>query len=233
MKTVLITGTSKGFGLELLKVFLENDWTVFALARNIESFSHITDKYPESCYPIQGDITDDTLSKKICAKVKAKTDSLDLLINNAGNAIKCFGIENVTPEILEDHFKVHVSGTFRVIKACLPFLEKSNNPLIINISSRKGSINKINSGAYRILFPYQIAKAAQNMLTACLNQELRETKIKTYAIHPGNLKTDVAPPDADTEPSVAAKKLYDWVVSNNKTTTNEFSSIMDGAILDW
>ena len=134
---------------------------------------------------------------------------------------------------MEDHFNVHVSGTFRVIKTCLPYLQKSDNPIIVNMSSRKGSINKINSGAYRILFPYQIAKAAQNMLTACLNQELKETSIKTYAIHPGNLKTAVAPPDADTEPREAAIKIFNWITSGNKLSTNSFYSIMDNSILEW
>ncbi|MFC2151905.1 SDR family NAD(P)-dependent oxidoreductase [Bacteroidota bacterium] len=146
MKTVLITGTSKGLGLELLKVFLANGWQVLALARNISSFTHITNKYPKLCHPIEGDITDDLIIEKIYVTIKSNSDKIDVLINNAGNAVKCFDIENVTPKELDDHFKVHVSGAFRVIKESLPFLQKSDNPLIINISSRKGSINKIASG---------------------------------------------------------------------------------------
>ena len=171
MRTVLITGTSRGLGLELLKVFLNKGWFVFALARNIDDFSEVREKYPDTCFPIKGDITHENIMQRITSAIKSKNGSLDVLINNAGNADKCFGLENVTPKHLEDHFKVHVSGTFRVIKTCIPFLQKANNPFIVNISSRKGSINKINSGAYRILFPYQIAKAAQNMLTACLNPD--------------------------------------------------------------
>jgi NAD(P)-dependent dehydrogenase (short-subunit alcohol dehydrogenase family) len=112
-------------------------------------------------------------------------------------------------------------------------LKKADEPVIVNISSRKGSIHKISSGEYRILFPYQIAKAAQNMLTACLNQELKDQKIKTYAIHPGNLKTDVAPPDADTEAVVAAGKLYQWINSDNKPPTHFFYSVMDDTIMEW
>ncbi|MFC2104420.1 SDR family NAD(P)-dependent oxidoreductase, partial [Bacteroidota bacterium] len=202
-------------------------------ARNINSFSHIANKYPKHCYSIEGDITDDSVSDKIENTIKSNSNKIDVLINNAGNAEKCFGIDNVTPQHLDNHFRVHVSGAFRIIKTCIPFLQKSDEPLIINISSRKGSINRINSGAYRILFPYQIAKCAQNMLTACLNQELKETNIKTFAIHPGNLKTDVAPPDADTEPIEASLKLFEWINSNNKPSTSKFYSITDDTILEW
>lgn len=233
MKSVLITGTSKGLGNALLEVFLKNGWRVFALARNVNSFSKLTELHKNTCIPIEADITDGRCSEIIKSIIKSKTKSLDVLINNAGNAEKCFGIENVDPIDLDNHFKVHVSGAFRIIKVCLPYLEKSVEPIIINVSSRKGSINKINSGEFRILLPYQIAKAAQNMLTVGLNQELKDTKIKTYSIHPGNLKTDVAPPDADTEPTAAAEKMYNWINSEEKHSESNFHSIMDGTVLEW
>ncbi|NOQ27497.1 MAG: SDR family NAD(P)-dependent oxidoreductase [Bacteroidales bacterium] len=233
MKSVLITGTSKGLGNALLEVFLRNGWRVFALARKVNSFSKLTDLYQDTCIPIEADVTDENCSELIESIIKSKTKSLDILINNAGNAEKCFGIENVNPIDLDNHFKVHVSGAFRIIKSCLPYLKKSFEPIIINVSSRKGSINKINSGEYRILLPYQIAKAAQNMLTVGLNQELKNTKIKTYSIHPGNLKTDVAPPDADTEPTEAAEKIYNWIHSKENPSESFFHSIMDETTLEW
>ena len=233
MKSVLITGVSRGLGYELLKIYLENNWKVYALARNIKNISSLISKYPNHCFPVEGDITENSISEKIRFSIESNTKILDLLINNAGNAKKCFGIENVTTELIEDHFKVHVSSVFRVIKACLPFLIKSNNPVIINVSSRKGSIHKINTGEYRILIPYQVAKAAQNMLTACLNQELRETQIKTYAIHPGNLKTDVAPPDANILPEDAAIQIYQWILNCRELPTDFFYNISDNSILEW
>ncbi|MBI9053221.1 MAG: SDR family NAD(P)-dependent oxidoreductase [Bacteroidales bacterium] len=233
MKSVLITGTSKGFGYALLEEFLNEGWIVFALARNVSLFSKLSEQYKNTCVSIEADVTNENVSKLIDEIIKSRTDHLDLLINNAGNAELCFGIDNVTPMDLENHFKVHVSGVFRVIKTCLPFLIKSIEPIIVNVSSRKGSINKINSGAYRILLPYQIAKAAQNMLTVGLNQELKDTNIKVYAIQPGNLKTDVAPIDADTEPHVAAETFYQWITSENKLSTQNFYDLMNNTSLDW
>lgn len=233
MKSVLITGTSKGLGNALLEVFLRNGWMVYALARNINSFSKLTDLYQDTCVPVEADVTKENSSETIERIIKSKTNNLDVLINNAGNAEKCFGIENVNPIDLDNHFKVHVSGAFRIIKSCIPYLKNSFEPIIINVSSRKGSINKINSGEYRILLPYQIAKAAQNMLTVGLNHELKDTKIKTYSIHPGNLKTDVAPPDADTDAKVAAEKIYNWINAGEKPSVRFFHSIMDETTLEW
>ncbi len=110
MKNILITGTSSGIGLELLKVFLKENYRVFPLVRNA---------------------------------VSAK---------------------------------------------------------IINISSRRGSITDTASGQYRVLYPYQIAKSAQNMLTACLNQELEKEGILTspftdtklrFIVHNGISEKDI------------------------------------------
>jgi len=233
MKSVLITGTSKGLGYALAEEFLANNWMVFALARDISKISKLIDSNKKTCIPIQADITDKNCSDLIHNVLKSKSNKLDLLINNAGNADLYFNLDDVTPENLESHFKVHVSGTFRVIKVCLSFLRESQEAVILNISSRKGSINKINSGAYRILLPYQIAKAAQNMLSVGLNQLLQDTSIKVYAIHPGNLKTDVAPIDADTEPSEASKVLFKWITSNNKISNAHFYDLMNDSVLEW
>jgi len=233
MKSVLITGTSKGFGYALLETFLSKGWLVFALARNVSSFTKLLKLNEDTCIPIEADITDENCIKLINDTIKLKTNQLDLLINNAGNAELCLGIDNVTPMDLENHFKVHVSGAFRVIKACLPYLKSRKGSTIVNVSSRKGSIHNINKGIYRILLPYQIAKAAQNMLTVGLNQDLKDTNIKVYAIHPGNLKTDVAPTDADTEPLEASEKFYQWLVSEKNHSTNSFYDVMNESILNW
>jgi NAD(P)-dependent dehydrogenase (short-subunit alcohol dehydrogenase family) len=233
MKSVLITGTSKGLGYALVEEFLVNNWLVFALARDVSKMSKLIDLYKDTCIPIQADVTSDDCSELIQNIINANTHKLDLLINNAGNAELHFKLDDITPENLESHFKVHVSGAFRVIKSCLPFLREPRKTSILNISSRKGSISKTNSGAYRILLPYQIAKAAQNMLSVGLNQLLQDTSIKVYAIHPGNLKTDVAPIDADTEPHQCAKEIYNWITSNKENSSLVFYDMMNNTALDW
>ncbi len=81
---------------------------------------------------------------------------------------------------------------------------KAKNPVVINISSRWSSITRTVSGIKSGIYSYQIAKCAQNMLTACLDQELRNHNIRFFTVHPGQLKTESAAPDANVDPNVAA-----------------------------
>ena len=72
-------------------------------------------------------------------------------------------------------------------------LAKSDHPRIINVSSRLGSLHKMANrvSARHFSYSYRIAKAAQNMLTLCLQQEFENKGISVTAIHPGKLKTDI------------------------------------------
>jgi len=115
MQNILITGTSRGLGFELLNIFLEKGWRVFALARNANDFSSVCSQYPDRCIPIEADVTNEKTVEIINRTIINYTNKLDVLINNAGNAKTCFGIENVMPNDLDEHFKVHVSGAFGVI----------------------------------------------------------------------------------------------------------------------
>jgi NAD(P)-dependent dehydrogenase (short-subunit alcohol dehydrogenase family) len=211
MPTVLITGASRGFGQALLDVYLKNKWTTFPIIRNQKSISNVLSLYSMQCYPIVGDITSEATGLEIDRTLRNNTDSLDVLINNAGNIKKNRGIEKISPVDLKEHFDIHCVGAFRCVKAALPFLKNSPRPLIINITSRWGSIGSTASGKGNTIYGYNIAKAAQNTLTACLFQDLKRLNIKVLAVHPGKLLTSVAAPDADTLPEVAAQKLFDWI----------------------
>ncbi|MBU0754470.1 MAG: SDR family oxidoreductase [Planctomycetes bacterium] len=132
-------------------------------------------------------------------------------MNNAGNIRKHRGLLNTTVEDLEVLFSVHCVGAFRCVKSALPFLKRSGRPMVVKISSRWGSISRSVSGKGGGIYSYQIAKCAQNMLTACLDQELEKEGIRVLAVHPGKLKTQVAAADADTEPQAAAEVLAEWI----------------------
>ena len=233
MKKVLITGASRGFGLELLKTYLKNDWMVFPLIRDPDSIKEIQAIYEDHCFPITGDVTDDHIIDRIQNTLKDKTDALDLLINNAGNIRKVYGISNATANDLLDHFDVHCAGAFRCVKATLPFLQNASSPVVLNITSRRGSKTLTSTGKYKILYGYQIAKAAQNMLTVCLQQELKQHNIRAFSVHPGKLKTSVAPPDADTLPETAAQKLFEWAQNLDANLNNKCYDLMENSTIEW
>jgi NAD(P)-dependent dehydrogenase (short-subunit alcohol dehydrogenase family) len=233
MNSVVITGASQGFGYELLKAYMEKGWKVFPLVRKAEDAKAIGGKYPGNCYPIIGDVTSDGVGEKIAEILGRHTESLELLINNAGNIKKNRGFLGTNPEELVEHFNVHVVGVYRCTAAALPFLQKAEKPVIINVSSRWGSINRILGWEKSHIYSYQIAKCAQNMLSACLHQEYKKHNVKVFTIHPGRLKTAVAPFDADVEPRDAAVKLAGWIERVDDKTEFKFYDIMNDASFDW
>ncbi len=103
----------------------------------------------------------------------------------------------------------------------------------MNVSSRWGSITRTVSGKGGGIYFYQIAKSAQNMLTACLNQELKPRGIMVFAVHPGKLQTEAAAPDADTDPGKAAIALADWVDGVDDGVGPGFHDLMGGGIIEW
>ncbi len=233
MPTVLITGASRGFGRELLLVYLKNGWTTFPLMRNQIFISDVIALYSKQCYPIVGDVTSDAIVLEVERILENTTNSLDVLINNAGSIKKNRGIENTSPDDLKDHFDVHCMGAFRCVKAAIPFLRKAQNPIIINITSRWGSIGRTAAGKGNTIYGYNIAKAAQNMLTACLYQDLKQYNINVFAVHPGKLLTSVAAPDADTLPEVAAQKLFDWINHVDKSFECKCYDLMSETTMEW
>jgi NAD(P)-dependent dehydrogenase (short-subunit alcohol dehydrogenase family) len=83
------------------------------------------------------------------------------------------------------------------------------------------------------IYAYNIAKSTQNMLTACLSVDLRQYGIKVFAVHPGRLKTEVAPADADVEPRVAAAKLADWIERTDENTPCGLYDLINGGLIEW
>jgi len=233
MPTVLITGASRGYGRELLHVFASKKWVTFALVRNISIAAELESLYGSDCHAIVGDVALDSVQDKIVEVLGKYTNSLDLLINNAGNIRKNRGIDKADAVELMDHFNVHCIGSLRCIKAALPFLKESPAPVVVNITSRWGSISRTVSGTTGLIYSYQIAKCAQNMLTACLFYELKAFNIKVLAVHPGRLKTSVGAPDADVDPREAAEKLYDWLARIDNDMECKCYDVTNNATIDW
>jgi NAD(P)-dependent dehydrogenase (short-subunit alcohol dehydrogenase family) len=71
------------------------------------------------------------------------------------------------------------------------------------------------------------------MLTACLYQNLKQYNIKVFAVHPGQLLTSVAAPDADTPPEVAAQKLFNWINQVNDRYECKFYDLMNERTIEW
>ncbi len=231
MPSVLVTGASRGFGRELAHVYVERRWTVFPLLRSAEavaSWARVDD-----CHPIQADVGVPSVETAIAEALSAHGGALDLLVNNAGVIRKRRWLPDTVVEDVEEAFRVHCLGALRCTRAALPFLRKAKAPTVVNITSRFGSISRACGGEFRGIYAYSIAKSAQNMLTACLDQELRKDGIRVLAVHPGRLRTEAAASDADTDPRVAAVKLADWLEALPREADCLLYDLMAEAVIPW
>ncbi len=233
MPTALITGAGRGFGRELTDVFFRRGYSLFPLVRSPEVAEQLKSSYGTACFPIVADVCSDAVESRIADTLGAHGGVLDLLVNNAGNIKKLRGLANTVPEDLEILFRVHCIGAFRCFRAAVPFLRNSKRALVVNVTSRWGSITRTTAGNFRGIYSYQIAKCAQNMLTACLDQEFRKEGIRVFSAHPGKLQTEIAASDADVPPRLAAEKFAAWVESMDREQPCCCRDLITGEVIEW
>lgn len=142
MATYLITGTSRGIGLELTKQLLELPVTqvgkVFAVTRGPLSgpLQSLISSNPDRAIHIVASVDDSASVQRAASEVKEKlgAQGLDVLVNNAGLLIPNLdGTKAITPEDMARQFDINVIGVQRVTSAFLPLLEAGNQKKVINV----------------------------------------------------------------------------------------------------
>lgn len=232
MKTILITGISRGLGKELFELFISKGYTVYGLLRNKVEADQLKSKTPENGRIILTDLSSDQSINSIRSVIGQAP--IDLLINNAGIGGNSHLIDNIESEEILDLFNIHCLGVFRTTKAIKENLLKAKEPIVLNLNSRLGSITRQSNGTYEhitVSYSYRIAKAAQNMLTNCLRNEFKD-KVKFLSIHPGKMKTEIAQTDADVEPKAIAHKFLKYYENQNFKEENGIIEL-DKELIEW
>ena len=210
---VLITGGNRGLGFALVNVFLKEGHDVMTIVRS-DSAKKMVEKNSPQCVPLLADITN---YSELIELEYLKNNKIDVLINNAGKGSSGTSVTDTAPDEIEKQFMVHCLGVFNVAKASYSALAKSKNPIIVNISSRLGSMPKNALGEFEgkgFSYGYRIGKCAQNMLTQCLSQDLGPKGFKVCALHPGRLLTSSGASDAHMMPHESAQKIYNLLIEN-------------------
>ncbi len=196
----LVTGANKGIGLETVKQLARKGMTVLLGARDAsrgEAAAAGLKKEGLDVRYVQLEVTDERSIAAAAAKIDKEFGRLDVLVNNAGVAEGAWGSTPSTTKMsdLRTTFEVNFFGMVAVTQAMLPLVKKSTAGRIVNLTSILGSVAEhrdTNSPIYGMLsMAYNASKSAVNMFTANLAHELRETKIKVNAAHPGWVKTDM------------------------------------------
>jgi len=189
MTVTLITGANKGLGYETARQLIERGHTVYLGARDAGRgevaacalggrFVHL-------------DVTDDSSVDTALGAIAEREGHLDVLVNNAGISATA----DVTGPVALNVFDTNAIGLIRVTQASLPLLEKSENPVVVNVSSALGSFWAVTNPERRQFhFPsiiYGSSKAAVSMLTVQYAKTF--PGIKFNAVEPGFTATELTP----------------------------------------
>ncbi|OGZ07489.1 MAG: hypothetical protein A2942_04025 [Candidatus Lloydbacteria bacterium RIFCSPLOWO2_01_FULL_50_20] len=211
MKTILVTGASRGIGNALAKKFLENGDVVFGTSTNGDAhFSHKRLKM------FRLDLGDPVSIKRCADDIAKLGKKIDILINNAGIVIE---EEADSPAIVTDFLRktleVNLIGTVNFTERIIPLINEGGQ--IINLSSSAGSLGHT---GYTSNYPsYRISKASLNMLTRILARRLAG-KVKVSSVHPGWVQTDMGGEGADISPAEAAQDIF--MLANSDVETGQF-----------
>ena len=215
MKTALVTGASRGLGEALVVCLANRGYLVHGLVRTPQAVEALHG-HCAAAIPIIGDVARTEVITAIRDALGRCGDGLNLLINNAGTGASIRAMQDGIEEEIAAHVNTHCLGALRVSRAALPFLRRAEPALIVNVSSRFGSTTHAAAGLFHgrpLSYAYPIAKAAQNMLTLRMAEELRPGHVQVCAVHPGQVLTASGAPDAVTTPAEAATRLVNWLES--------------------
>jgi NAD(P)-dependent dehydrogenase (short-subunit alcohol dehydrogenase family) len=189
--TVLITGSNRGIGLEIARIYAQRGWKVIATARRPEAADDlkvIRKEFPNLSI-VQLDVTDHPRIDALAAEYRDQP--IDILINNAGisggHENAKFGEMNY--DVYYEIHRVNVIGPTKMAEAFLPSIAKSEQKKIINITSGQGSIAK----TWGCCTFYRTSKAALNMMMRNISIELKKKGITVGLISPGFVKTGFTP----------------------------------------
>ena len=194
MNTTLVTGASRGIGLEFARQYAEDGWRVIACSRRpetSEALSSLAARYADRVAMHALDITDHARIDELARSLSGIT--IDLLINNAG--IYADSHAAALDEIDYDawaHVPGQYHGTAQDGSGILSHIDGSSQKKIVTISSKMGSIADNASGGSYL---YRSSKAAVNMVQI-LSIDLKPAGVIAMVFHPGWVKTDMGGPDA-------------------------------------
>ncbi|HDV6325020.1 TPA: SDR family NAD(P)-dependent oxidoreductase [Burkholderia cenocepacia] len=181
-KVWFITGASRGFGRIWAEAALARGDRVAATARQPGGLNELVERYGESVLPLAFDVTDPAQAAHVVAQAHAHFGRLDVVLNNAGYAL-VGAIEEANEEEVRAEFETNFFGTWRVIRAALPFLRQQGHGHIIGVSSVAGIV------AGPIVGFYHASKWAFEAMHESLAKEVKEFGIKVTLLEPGPYAT--------------------------------------------
>ncbi|KAK8401689.1 hypothetical protein O3P69_001071 [Scylla paramamosain] len=252
-RTVMVTGSSRGLGLEIVRQLAVADnppKVIIATCRNPDKATELQAlaRDHQQIKVIKFDVVDYKSLPSVVEEVKAAVGSLglNLLVNNAGIMEKCstqmFGVplQDLEPQMFRNVLETNTIAPLMLIKALLPQLRvaaaATSGPagapraMVVNISSIMASMGTFldRHGIYA----YRSSKTALNMVTKILAEDPEMKGLLFVAIHPGWVRTDMGTTVAPLRAEDSVSQML-RVVANINEKQNGVLLNYDGSVLPW
>ena len=196
--TYLVTGASRGLGAEFVRQLRERGHTVVAAVRDPEKARAAA---RSGARVVQLDVDrPDTFD----AFARTLDGPIDVLVNNAGIAADDASLRSLTSETMAGVFRTNVIGPALLTKALLPLLRRGRRKVVVDVSSSLGSLASTTGG---FSYAYCASKAALNMLTVLMHNELSGDGFTVVALDPGWNRTDMGGTAAPLAPSDSVRSM--------------------------
>jgi NAD(P)-dependent dehydrogenase (short-subunit alcohol dehydrogenase family) len=202
----LVTGASKGIGLQIAKDLAVHGFTVIVGARHLERGEAAAKSVEGDARAVELDVTDQASIAAAAERIRQELGRLDVLVNNAGishaelpgrsfeEVVAAGRLSVASLDEVRTVFETNVFGVIAVTQAMLPLLREAPAARIVNVASSGGSLtlNSDPTNHHRSMFgTYSASKAAANAVTVAFAADLEAAGIKVNAACPGFTATDL------------------------------------------
>jgi NAD(P)-dependent dehydrogenase (short-subunit alcohol dehydrogenase family) len=232
-KIALVTGANKGIGFEVARQLAREGFRVFLGARNEKAGEAAAKKLSQegkdegNVFFLQIDVSNADSIKRAAEQFGKQADRLDALINNAGILLdNDKDVLTLTPDVFETTLRTNTLGVLLVSQAFAPFLRRSDNPRIVNVSSGGGQLT---DGADGWAPGYCISKTALNGVTVQLAAALPNFAVNSVC--PGWVRTDMGGANATRSVAEGASGIVWLAVDAPQSLSGKF--LRDRKTIEW
>tara|TARA_E500000331_G_scaffold189851_1_gene182686 strand:- start:568 stop:1275 length:708 start_codon:yes stop_codon:yes gene_type:complete len=213
-KQIVITGASRGIGLEMARILIAQGHSVYGAVRNPDGATDLQAAGPAGILKL--DIGDIESINNFCNELAETIDSLDILVNNAGITSNDLGADRrqcnpwqIDPQVVLEETRINALGPMMITRGLVDLLESGDNPVVLNTSSQLGSM--VIGAMMPFDVAYNVSKAAVNMITVM--SASTNKNICFVTLHPGWVKTDMGTDAAELEVPEAAGAIVDSLLA--------------------
>lgn len=228
---ILITGASRGIGLEMVRYGMDHGWDVLACCRNPQTAEKLLSMAQLSNGRVSVFLADmSELATMQALAYELRHEAIDMLINNAGvygSNKNSFGQVDALDWV--ETFKANSIAPMKMSELFVEQLCMGQSKIIACLSSKMASMDDNGSGGSYI---YRSSKAALNAVVKSLSIDLADKSIKCVALHPGWVKTDMCGDDAEITAQESVSQMFDTLLNLKTEDSGRFIDI-DGSTIPW